>query len=96
VAQDRDKWGALECGNEPSGSIKFWESIKWLHNSHVVLSSIELVKEIGIKVNIEDTKHTRMLSYRHQTAGQIYVIKISKRSFVNMAHLKNSGKTVVN
>jgi hypothetical protein len=21
-----------ECGNEPIGSIKFWETIQWLHN----------------------------------------------------------------
>jgi hypothetical protein len=29
LAQDRDKWRALV---EPSGSIKCWETIKWLHN----------------------------------------------------------------
>jgi hypothetical protein len=22
----------IECGYEPSGSIKCWETIKWLHN----------------------------------------------------------------
>jgi hypothetical protein len=33
LAQDRDKRRALcECGYEPSGSIKCWETIKWLHN----------------------------------------------------------------
>jgi hypothetical protein len=30
LAQDRDKWRALECSNEPLGSIKFWKTIKWL------------------------------------------------------------------
>jgi hypothetical protein len=32
LAQNRDKWRACECGYEPSGSIKCWETIKWLHN----------------------------------------------------------------
>jgi hypothetical protein len=30
LAQDRDKWRALV--DEPLGSIKCWETIKWLHN----------------------------------------------------------------
>jgi hypothetical protein len=30
------------CGNEPSGSIKCWKTIEWLHNSRVVLSSVQL------------------------------------------------------
>jgi hypothetical protein len=30
LAQDRDKWRARECGYESSGSIKCWETIKWL------------------------------------------------------------------
>jgi hypothetical protein len=33
VAQDRDKWRALvNMVFEPSGSIKCWEGLKWLHN----------------------------------------------------------------
>jgi hypothetical protein len=45
VAQDMDKWRALvsnsgyeqvessyDCGNEPSSSIKCWETVKRLHN----------------------------------------------------------------
>jgi hypothetical protein len=34
LAQDRDKWreGSCESGNEPSGSIKWWEVLEWLHN----------------------------------------------------------------
>jgi hypothetical protein len=33
LAQDRDQWRAFcEHGNEPSGSIKCWEFLDWLHN----------------------------------------------------------------
>jgi hypothetical protein len=33
LAQDRDTWRALvNCGNEPSGSIKCWQTIQRLHN----------------------------------------------------------------
>jgi hypothetical protein len=33
LAQDRDQWRALvERGNEPSGSIKRWAVLEWLHN----------------------------------------------------------------
>jgi hypothetical protein len=32
LAQDRCRWRARERGNEPSGSIKSWETIEWLHN----------------------------------------------------------------
>jgi hypothetical protein len=33
LAQDRDRWRALvNLGNEPSGSIKRWEVLVWLHN----------------------------------------------------------------
>jgi hypothetical protein len=32
VAQDRDQWRALVNTNEPSGSIKCWEFLEWLHN----------------------------------------------------------------
>jgi hypothetical protein len=32
-SQDRYRWeSSCECGNEPSGSIKCWETIEWLHN----------------------------------------------------------------
>jgi hypothetical protein len=31
LAQDRVKWRTL-VGHEPSGSIKCWETIEWLHN----------------------------------------------------------------
>jgi hypothetical protein len=30
LAQDRES--SCECGYEPSGSIKCWQTIKWLHN----------------------------------------------------------------
>jgi hypothetical protein len=30
LAQDKDKWySCCECGNEPSGSVKCWETIEW-------------------------------------------------------------------
>jgi hypothetical protein len=33
LAQDRDQWeGSCEHGNEPSGSIKCWKILEWLHN----------------------------------------------------------------
>jgi hypothetical protein len=34
LAQDRYRWRESSCerGNEPSGSIKFWETTEWLHN----------------------------------------------------------------
>jgi hypothetical protein len=25
---------SCECGNEPSGFIKCWETVKWLHNHY--------------------------------------------------------------
>jgi hypothetical protein len=28
--------GSCECGNEPSGSIKRWEVLEWLHNWHLL------------------------------------------------------------
>jgi hypothetical protein len=33
-AEDRDQWKALV--NEPSGSIKCWEVLEWLHNWRLV------------------------------------------------------------
>jgi hypothetical protein len=32
LAQDRDQWRSWEHGNEPSGSIKCWEALEYLHN----------------------------------------------------------------
>jgi hypothetical protein len=33
LAQDRYRWEiSCERGNEPSGSIKCWETTEWLHN----------------------------------------------------------------
>jgi hypothetical protein len=32
LAQDKDQWRALVNGNEPSGPIKCWEVLEWLHN----------------------------------------------------------------
>jgi hypothetical protein len=37
LAQDRDQWeGSCEHGNEPSGSIKCWEVLEWLHNWRIL------------------------------------------------------------
>jgi hypothetical protein len=33
VAQDMDQWRALvNTVNEPTGSVKCWEVLEWLHN----------------------------------------------------------------
>jgi hypothetical protein len=32
LAQDRCSWSFCELGNEPSDSIKSWETTEWLHN----------------------------------------------------------------
>jgi hypothetical protein len=33
IAQDRDQIkGSCENGTEPSGSVKCWEFLEWLHN----------------------------------------------------------------
>jgi hypothetical protein len=33
LAQERDQLeGSCECGDDPSGSIKYWEVLEWLHN----------------------------------------------------------------
>jgi hypothetical protein len=31
--------GSCEHGNEPSGSIKFWEFLEWLHNWQLLMKS---------------------------------------------------------
>jgi hypothetical protein len=36
LAQDRDKWRAIEHINEPSGSIKCWKIIEQLYNWRLV------------------------------------------------------------
>jgi hypothetical protein len=32
LAQDMDQWRLLVNNNKPSGSIKCWEILEWLHN----------------------------------------------------------------
>jgi hypothetical protein len=32
IAQDRDQWRALVHDIEPSGSMKCWGVLEWLHN----------------------------------------------------------------
>jgi hypothetical protein len=37
VAQNRDQWKVLvKTSNEPSGSIKCWKVLEWLHNWQLV------------------------------------------------------------
>jgi hypothetical protein len=44
-------------------------------------SLIKASKENGLKVNTERTKYTRMLMYRHQTAGQNHNMKVDIDAF---------------
>jgi hypothetical protein len=32
LAEGRDQWRAVMNSNKPSGSIKCWEVLEWLHN----------------------------------------------------------------
>jgi hypothetical protein len=57
---------------------------------------IDASKEVGLKVNAEKTKYTRLFLSRHQDAGQNHNIKIGDRSFENVAELKYLGTTVTN
>jgi hypothetical protein len=49
-------------------------------------------KEIGVEVNVEETKY--MLMSRDQNAGQNWDIKIADRSFENVSQFKYLGATV--
>jgi ribosomal protein S2 len=55
---------------------------------------IDAIKEVVLEVNAEKTKY--MLLSRHQNAGQNYNIKISNRSFENVAQFRYLGTTVTN
>jgi hypothetical protein len=53
-------------------------------------------KKVGLDVNAEKTKYTRMLLSRNQNAGQNHNINIGDRSFDNVAQFKYLGTTVTN
>jgi hypothetical protein len=49
-------------------------------------------KEIGLKMNAEKTKY--MIMSGKQNAGQIYIIKVSNKSFEGLERFKYSGTTI--
>jgi UDP-N-acetylglucosamine 2-epimerase len=51
-------------------------------------------EEVGLGVNAEKTKY--LLLSHHRNAGQNHDIKISNRSFENVAQIKYFGTTVTN
>jgi hypothetical protein len=51
-------------------------------------------KEIGVEVNVENTKY--MLLCHHQNTGQNHDMNIARRSFENVAQFKYLGTTVTN
>jgi hypothetical protein len=55
---------------------------------------IDASKEVGLEVNTEKTKY--MLLSRHHNAGQNHNIKISNRSFKNVANFRHLGTTKTN
>jgi hypothetical protein len=55
---------------------------------------IDTSKEVGLEENAEKTKY--MLLSRHQNGGRNHNIKISNRSFENVAQFKYLGTTVTN
>jgi hypothetical protein len=48
---------------------------------------VDASKEIGLEINVEETKH--MLLSRHQNAGQNRDIKITKTDRLKMLHGSN-------
>jgi hypothetical protein len=55
---------------------------------------IDASKEIGLEVNVEETKH--MLLFRAKNAGQNRDIKLGNRSFENVSQFKYLETTVTN
>jgi retron-type reverse transcriptase len=57
---------------------------------------IDASKEVGLEINVERTKYTRMLLSRQQNVGQNRDIKIANRSFENVSQFKYLGTTLTN
>jgi hypothetical protein len=55
---------------------------------------IDASKEVGLEINVEETKY--MLLSSHQNVGQNQDIKIANRSFENVTQFKYLGMTVTN
>jgi hypothetical protein len=55
---------------------------------------IEADKEVGLKVNTEETKY--MLLSRHQNTGQNHDIKLANRSFENVAQFRYLRTIITN
>jgi hypothetical protein len=70
----------------------YWETIDTINKNTETL--IHGSKEIGLEVNVEETKH--MLVALDQNADQNGDIKVGNRSFENMSQFKYLGMTVTN
>jgi hypothetical protein len=57
---------------------------------------IDASKEVGLEINVEKTKYTRMLLSRHQNIGQNQDMKIANRSLENVSQFKYLGMTIRN
>jgi hypothetical protein len=58
-------------------------------------TSIDANKEVGLKINVEKTKYTRMLLSCHQNVGRNHDLMITNRSYENVAQYKHLGSTVI-
>jgi hypothetical protein len=66
----------------------------WNVRSLYTESLIDASKEIGLEINVEETKY--MLVSRHQIVGQNRDMKIANISFENVSQFKYLGTTVTN
>jgi hypothetical protein len=57
---------------------------------------IDASKEVGLEINIEETKYEYILLSRHQNVGRSRDIKIANRSSENVSQFKYLGTTVTN